>query len=229
MSCPSRNFHASSFLRRQDLYHDLGLTRNATQDEIKRAYRELALKLHPDVSQEDTSEQFSRVTTAYEILSDVRSREQYDSESRVGGFRSDHFVNMRNARETVYSPAGYAAAARNKNRTVNPSHFNMKEWEEWHYGKESDQKPSVATKNWMKMQHNAHQDYFRKKMARKVDKEREDADRRYNNGNDDDEEDRFYERGGPVSASVASENLRRQREARRERGGPSDADGCVIS
>lgn len=62
-----------------DHYETLGVSREANQDEIKKAYRRLARKLHPDVNPDpQAAEQFKQVTLAYEILSDETKRAQYD-------------------------------------------------------------------------------------------------------------------------------------------------------
>ena len=63
----------------KDYYDTLGLARDVTQDEIKRAYRKLARKYHPDVSKEDDAEQkFKAVGEAYEVLKDPEKRAAYD-------------------------------------------------------------------------------------------------------------------------------------------------------
>ena len=55
----------------KDYYKTLGVDRKATQDEIKRAYRTLARKYHPDVSKEaDAEQKFKDVGEAYEVLKD---------------------------------------------------------------------------------------------------------------------------------------------------------------
>lgn len=61
-----------------DHYKVLGVSSNASTDEIKRAYRKLARELHPDVAGERGEEQFKDVTRAYEVLSDPKKRELYD-------------------------------------------------------------------------------------------------------------------------------------------------------
>ena len=62
-----------------DHYEVLGVSRDASPDEIKKAYRRLARTLHPDVNPgADASERFKSVTHAYDVLSDPRQRQEYD-------------------------------------------------------------------------------------------------------------------------------------------------------
>jgi curved DNA-binding protein len=63
----------------KDYYRIMGVDRDASQDEIKRAYRKLARKYHPDVSSEpDAEERFQEVQEAYEVLKDPEKRAAYD-------------------------------------------------------------------------------------------------------------------------------------------------------
>ncbi|TAN71814.1 MAG: J domain-containing protein [Methylobacter sp.] len=63
----------------KDYYKVMGLARNANQDEIKRAYRKLARKYHPDVSKEpDAEAKFKELGEAYEVLKDPQKRAAYD-------------------------------------------------------------------------------------------------------------------------------------------------------
>ena len=63
----------------KDYYEIMGVERDATQDQIKRAYRKLARKYHPDVSKEaDAEERFKEVGEAYEVLKDPEKRAAYD-------------------------------------------------------------------------------------------------------------------------------------------------------
>jgi curved DNA-binding protein len=63
----------------KDYYKILGISRNATQDEVKKAYRKLARKYHPDVSKEaDAEKRFKELGEAYEVLKDPEKRAAYD-------------------------------------------------------------------------------------------------------------------------------------------------------
>src|SRR5262245_7123525 len=67
-------------MKYKDYYKILGVERGAGDDEIKKAYRKLARKYHPDVSKEaDAKERFQEVSEAYETLKDGEKRAAYDS------------------------------------------------------------------------------------------------------------------------------------------------------
>ena len=80
---------------REDLYLILQVGRTASVGEIKRAFRKLARRYHPDINpgDRDAEERFKRITEAYDILSDPLKREFYD----VNGFYTDGVLEQRGA------------------------------------------------------------------------------------------------------------------------------------
>lgn len=73
-----------------DYYEVLGVARDASEEQIKKAYRKMAMKVHPDVAQTaDAHEQFKKISEAYETLKDPRKRDLYDrgvDPNQMGGF-----------------------------------------------------------------------------------------------------------------------------------------------
>ena len=75
-------------MAKRDYYEVLGLAKNAAEDDIKKAYRKLAMKHHPDRNQGDgakkSEEHFKEVKEAYEMLSDPQKRAAYDQYGHAG-------------------------------------------------------------------------------------------------------------------------------------------------
>src|SRR5918992_3787843 len=72
----------------KDYYAVLGVPASASQDEIKKQYRKLAAKLHPDKNPNDpkAADRFKEVTEAYHVIGDADKRKQYDDMRRLGAF-----------------------------------------------------------------------------------------------------------------------------------------------
>jgi molecular chaperone DnaJ len=71
----------------KDYYKTLGVSKDATADEIKKAYRKLARQFHPDANKGDTAaeERFKEVSEAYDVLSDAKRRKEYDEARALFG------------------------------------------------------------------------------------------------------------------------------------------------
>lgn len=81
----------------KDLYETLGVSKTATTEEIKRAYRKLAHQCHPDKAGKEGEARFKEINEAYQILSDEQKRAQYDqfgsTGSNAGGFGGGGYSN----------------------------------------------------------------------------------------------------------------------------------------
>lgn len=93
-----------------DYYSVLGLEKGASQQEIKKAYRKLARKFHPDLNPNDTSAQqkFQQINEAHEVLSDPEKRKKYDQYGEQWQ-HADQFEQARQQSDGYQQPGGYGS------------------------------------------------------------------------------------------------------------------------
>ena len=76
----------------KDYYKILGISKGASEDDVRKAYRKMALKFHPDKNKSaGAEEKFKEIAEAYEVLSDKRKRDIYDKYGEEG-LKGQHFM-----------------------------------------------------------------------------------------------------------------------------------------
>jgi molecular chaperone DnaJ len=107
---------------KRDYYETLGISRNASNEEIKRAFRKLAFQYHPDHNSDDGAEEsFKEINEAYEVLSDEQKRNSYDRYGRVidsdlGGFDGFSFGGLGDIFDAFFGGATTATRGRSPQR-----------------------------------------------------------------------------------------------------------------
>lgn len=94
-----------------DYYSVLGISKNATQEEIKKAYRNLAFKYHPDRNPDnkDAEEKFKKISEAYDVLGDEKKRADYDRFGSAGSsYGSQNYSYQHNGYQNYYQQQSYS-------------------------------------------------------------------------------------------------------------------------
>ncbi|AKP47865.1 MULTISPECIES: molecular chaperone DnaJ [Bacillus] len=137
-------------MSKRDYYEVLGVSKNASKDEIKRAYRKLSKKYHPDINKEPGAEEkFKEVKEAYEVLSDDQKRARYDqfghedpsqNQGFGGGFSGfDGFGGFEDIFNTFFGGGGSRRRNPNAPRAGADLQYSMSiSFEEAVFGKETD-------------------------------------------------------------------------------------------
>lgn len=134
-------------MSKRDYYEVLGVDRNATPEEIKKAYRKLARQYHPDVNKsEDAADKFKEVKEAYETLSDSQKRAQYDRYGHIdpnqgfgggaGGF--DDFAGFGDIFDMFFGGGGSRRNPNAPQRGADLQYTMNIEFKEAVFGKETD-------------------------------------------------------------------------------------------
>lgn len=145
-------------MNKKDYYEVLGVSKTATEAEIKSAFRRLAKKYHPDVSKEENAaEKFKEAQEAYAILSDANKRKQYDqfghsaftnASGGFSGFDGFDFGNMSDIFEDILGGFGFSSGGRrsaNRATRGNDILYRMTiDFEEAAYGCKKDIKVDVV-------------------------------------------------------------------------------------
>src|SRR5712671_5494977 len=113
----------------KDFYSVLGVSSTASPDEIKKAYRKLAKKYHPDANASDAKagERFKEISEANTVLSDPEKRKQYDEMRRLGAFDGG-FAGYGGGRSRAGSPGGFGGAGARRGaseQTINFQDFDI--------------------------------------------------------------------------------------------------------
>ena len=107
-------------MTQRDYYEVLGVSRDASPDDLKAAFRKLARQLHPDVNKEaDAEERFKEINEAYAILSDADKRAAYDRFGHAGvrntGGAPDFNVDFTDIFSEIFGMGGFRSATRSRN------------------------------------------------------------------------------------------------------------------
>ncbi len=141
----------------RDYYEMLGVSRGADTNEIKSAYRRLAKKYHPDVSQEaDAEEKLKELNEAYGVLSDSERRAHYDRSGHAGV--DGAAAGSRTGRSSGSEPTKDKGQTKDKGRTNNTESTNGTEWKKRTKSSERQQRTETPRRDNMGFDSTKYQD-----------------------------------------------------------------------
>jgi curved DNA-binding protein CbpA len=208
-----------------DIYRILNVSKGATLVEIKKAYRKLAMKYHPDLNppekRKSVEESFKRISAAYSELIEIKNSEETLQYSRATTYQNKkpwnpHEVTYDAHFYKYYKPGG----GTNYNRDV---------WKGWHYGEGVEQIPSVTFTGsgpWGKNPSKS-QRYFRGKKMREQQQQNEPAEEDPDRNHVPTPEEILHAK--EASRQFAIDNLAMRRDRRRSGIVENSKNGCVVS
>lgn len=130
----------------KDYYYILGVTKNATRDEIKKAYRKLSLKFHPDKNADDDGffeARFKEINEAYECLSDPTRRRQYDASFNSNSYKRNNHQQQQQKKKNNYS------GNQHKKKENNGYSRQRSRENEYRYQNSHSYSSGLPEKNWL--------------------------------------------------------------------------------
>ena len=143
-----------------DYYEVLGVSKTATQDEIKKAYRAMAFKYHPDRNPDnpEAEEKFKQISAAYDILGDESKRRDYDLggySTQSASYDNGQYQNQHQYEYTYSNPFGaddaywqwFTGGNQNNNQNNTQNNYGNNYSRQYYYGNSTDERQSYSRRS----------------------------------------------------------------------------------